>query len=102
MAGEAQRERSRLAWRCRRGRREWDLLLLDWLTRHFDAASRQQRARFAALLELPEAELERYLLRASHPLAAELAEPSPLSPTAAAARPGAGPAAVDPSPWQPS
>jgi antitoxin CptB len=65
-------DRSRLAWRCRRGRREWDVLLLGWLERHYEAASGSQRAAFAALLELPDAELERYLAAAEHPLGAGL------------------------------
>ena len=67
-------QRSRLAWRCRRGRKEWDELLLGWLAAHFDRATEPQRARFAALLELPDAELERYLMAAEHPLRAELPE----------------------------
>ncbi len=75
MSGQADPQRARLSWRCRRGRREWDLLLLDWLARHYDAASPRQRARFAAVLELPDPELESYLLRAEHPLGAELPDP---------------------------
>jgi antitoxin CptB len=67
-------EHGRLAWRCRRGRREWDLLLLDWLGRHYDSSTVVQRARFAAVLELPDPELERYLLQAQHPLGADLPE----------------------------
>ncbi len=56
------------------GRREWDLLLLDWLDRHYDGSTAAQRARFAAILELADPELERYLLQAEHPLEAELPE----------------------------
>ena len=70
-------ERARLAWRCRRGRREWDLLLLDWLERHYESVTALQRARFAAVLELSDPELERYLLQARHPLPADLPEPLP-------------------------
>jgi antitoxin CptB len=73
MADGALHDRSRLAWRCRRGRREWDMLLLGWLERHYDSASGAQRAAFAALLELPDPLLERFLLSAGHPLAADLA-----------------------------
>lgn len=69
------RERARLRWRCRRGRREWDLLLLGWLERHYDAATPAQRARFAAILELPDPELEGYLMAAGHPLGVELPAP---------------------------
>jgi antitoxin CptB len=69
--------RSRLSWRCRRGRREWDVLLLSWLERHFDTATARQRAAFAALLELPDADLEHFLATAEHPLQAELQMPAP-------------------------
>jgi antitoxin CptB len=72
-------DRSRLAWRCRRGTKELDLLLLGWLGRHFELATAEQRARFAALLELPDPDLARYLMAARHPLEADLGglEPSP-------------------------
>jgi antitoxin CptB len=69
-------DRSRLLWRCRRGRKELDLLLLDWVEQHFEAATAAQRARFAALLELSDPDLEHYLMRLGRPLAAALAEPS--------------------------
>ena len=68
----ASQHRSRLSWRCRRGRREWDVLLLGWLERHFDTATARQRAAFAQLLELPDADLERFLASSEHPLQAEL------------------------------
>ncbi len=85
MAGGDGQDRARLTWRCRRGTKELDLLLLGWLARHFDSATVAQRARFAALLDLPDPELARYLLAATHPLAADLvdnpgAEPSPQPP----------------------
>jgi antitoxin CptB len=54
--------RARLAWRCRRGMRELDLLLLAWLERHYERADAQQRAQFAALLELPDPQLAACLL----------------------------------------
>ena len=72
----AAQNRSLLSWRCRRGRREWDVLLLSWLERHFDTATAGQRAAFAALLELPDADLERFLATAEHPLKAELPLPA--------------------------
>jgi antitoxin CptB len=74
----AAQNRSRLSWRCRRGRREWDVLLLSWLERHFDTATAPQRAAFEALLELPDAELEHFLATAEHPLQAELPVPVPV------------------------
>jgi antitoxin CptB len=76
MAGPADPERSRLGWRCRRGRREWDLLLSAWLNRHYEAATAAQRARFERILELSDPALEGYLRAAGHPLPVDLPEPS--------------------------
>jgi len=66
-------DRSRLAWRCRRGVKELDLLLMGWLSRDFESATPDERERFAALLELPDPELARYLLGAELPRQAALA-----------------------------
>ncbi len=60
-------EHSRLRWRCRRGMRELDLMLNAWLETSFEHAGAQQRAEFEQLLELPDPELERYLLWAVRP-----------------------------------
>jgi antitoxin CptB len=73
-------ERSRLLWRCRRGRKELDLLLLDWMDRHFESATIEQRAGFARLLELPDPDLERYLMGLGGALSAD---PSRLPPACA-------------------
>ncbi len=83
----AAQNRSRLSWRCRRGRREWDVLLLSWLERHFDTATARQRAAFEALLELPDPELELFLATAEHPLQAELSLPVPGPATEPSRRP---------------
>jgi antitoxin CptB len=52
----------KLRWRCRRGMKELDLLLRDWLDTRFEAASEAERGGFQALLELPDPQLARYLL----------------------------------------
>lgn len=44
-------QRSRLTWRCRRGMRELDVLLSDWLLHRFDASSDALQRDFARLLE---------------------------------------------------
>ncbi|MGA2562194.1 MAG: succinate dehydrogenase assembly factor 2 [Steroidobacteraceae bacterium] len=59
--------RSILTWRCRRGVKELDLLLLGWLERYFEAATAEERAAFAALLELPDPQLACYLLGNERP-----------------------------------
>jgi len=66
-------ERSRLAWRCRRGMKELDLLLLAWLESAYDSAGADERARFIALLALPDPQLVRYLTGAERPEDAALA-----------------------------
>jgi antitoxin CptB len=58
---------SRLRWRCRRGMRELDVLLLRYLERTYPAASPADRAAFAQLLELPDPELFGYLVGRSVP-----------------------------------
>jgi antitoxin CptB len=65
--------RPRLAWRCRRGMKELDLLLAGWLERQFERASEAERCQFAALLELPDPEIAGYLLRRQRPQPAALA-----------------------------
>ena len=44
-------QRPRLAWRCRRGMRELDVLLSDWLTQRFESSGKGLQNDFARLLE---------------------------------------------------
>jgi antitoxin CptB len=55
-------QRGRLAWRCRRGMKELDLLLREYLDQHWVAADSGDRDAFTRLLELPDPELASYLL----------------------------------------
>src|ERR1700676_2584091 len=71
--GPTAANRPRLAWRCRRGMKELDLLLVGWLDAQFDRASEAQRGQFEALLELPDPQLARYLLGGERPENADLA-----------------------------
>ena len=57
----------RLAWRCRRGMKELDLILQAWLEEGYERASPAERLLFAEFLELPDPELARYLLGADTP-----------------------------------
>jgi antitoxin CptB len=66
-------DRARLAWRCRRGMKELDLLLSGWLDKRFERASAEQRCQFEALLELPDPLLARYLLGRQRPEPSDLA-----------------------------
>jgi antitoxin CptB len=65
-AGEG-RERARLRWRCRRGMKELDLVLLRYLEQDYDAASPADRAAFARILDLQDPELFGYLVGRAEP-----------------------------------
>jgi antitoxin CptB len=55
-------EPGRLRWRCRRGMRELDFLLLRYLERDWPAAGPSERAAFRALLERQDPEINALLL----------------------------------------
>lgn len=57
----------RLRWRCRRGMRELDRLLLGYLDTRYSGASAAEQAEFAALLELQDPVLWRYLTGRDEP-----------------------------------
>jgi len=52
----------KLEWRCRRGMKELDLLLVRYLRERMHAASTDERAAFTEFLELPDPDIARYLL----------------------------------------
>jgi len=54
--------RRRLRWQCRRGMRELDLLLLDFLERGYEALAPEEKAAFERLLEYPDTLLQELLL----------------------------------------
>lgn len=54
---------ARLKWQCRRGMRELDELLTDYLERRFAHAAGTEQQAFRELLALPDALLIDYLLR---------------------------------------
>jgi len=67
-----------LRWRCRRGMKELDLVLEQWLERRYPGASHGERLQFARFLELPDPQMAGYLLGGETPpdpaLAALVAE----------------------------
>ncbi|HET8691552.1 MAG TPA: succinate dehydrogenase assembly factor 2 [Steroidobacteraceae bacterium] len=60
-------ELSRLKWRCRRGMKELDLLLLRWLERGWPRADAERRRAFEWLLEQPDPDLADWLLGGLRP-----------------------------------
>ena len=65
-------ELRRLRWRCRRGMKELDQLLLRWLEREWAAASEAQRGVFLRLLDCEDDRLWRWFLGHENPSDAEL------------------------------
>jgi antitoxin CptB len=57
----------RLEWRCRRGMKELDILLLRHLRGQLAVAPSEERAVFAEFLELPDPDIARYLLAGDVP-----------------------------------
>lgn len=63
MVGDAlNRERDRLRWQCRRGMRELDLLLEDFMVDQYGTLDADQRRAFRALLECPDQLLLDYFM----------------------------------------
>lgn len=54
-------ELNKLRWRCRRGSKELDLLLLNYLDQHYLAASADEQQAFQQLLQLEDPQLMAYL-----------------------------------------
>jgi antitoxin CptB len=54
--------RGQLAWHCRRGMKELDLLLLGYLSVHWADAAADEKTAFEAFLQLPDPVIAGYLL----------------------------------------
>lgn len=60
-------QRSRLIWRCRRGIREMDILLLDYLETHYDNASTEDQDTFEELLEEADLDILSWIMEKTTP-----------------------------------
>jgi antitoxin CptB len=60
-------ELRRLEWRCRRGMKELDFLLVRYLRDRHALAPNDERAAFIEFLELPDPDIARYLLAGDVP-----------------------------------
>ena len=65
-------ELKRLRWKCRRGMKELDFLLLRWLDANFIAASASERHNFERLLTVEDDQLWAWFLGRSQPQDPEL------------------------------
>ena len=61
-------ERSRLLWRCRRGARELDSLLMPFAEQHYDFMSPNQRDSLNRLLKRQDPEILDWLYKRSRPV----------------------------------
>jgi len=66
-------EESRLRWQCRRGMRELDELLIRYLEDYYPNDDAASKAAFQAVLELPDPELNGYLLQRQMPTSEPIA-----------------------------
>lgn len=55
-------EQGQLAWRCRRGMRELDLILIRYLEQRWPGATATERTAFELFLQLPDPQIAGYLL----------------------------------------
>lgn len=62
-----------MRWQCRRGMRELDELLLRYLDEYYPNDGDDDKAAFRAVLELPDPELNGYLLQRQTPSAEPIA-----------------------------
>jgi antitoxin CptB len=62
MREETLHSRKRLAWQCRRGMRELDVLLNGFLQQRFEHLDEHERDSFARLLDYPDAVLLEWLM----------------------------------------
>jgi antitoxin CptB len=57
----------RLRWQCRRGAKELDLVLLDYLENHYSLADADEQNRFIELLQLEDTELLTTIMKSEPP-----------------------------------
>ena len=63
----------KLRWRCRRGMKELDLLVLGYLDHHYPTASAEEQQAFANLLEQQDPLLMAYVVGRETPVDATMA-----------------------------
>lgn len=61
-------EQARLKWMCRRGMKELDVLLENYLEHHYHAASEAEQAAFRSILELDDPVLWYYVMERDQPM----------------------------------
>lgn len=65
-------DRSRLLWRCRRGIREMDIVLQDFLNQSYDSLSDADKNTFSALLDEADLDILNWLMGKDEPTSENL------------------------------
>ena len=65
---------AQLRWRCRRGLRELDVLLMSYFDHHFCNSSRERQLAFVALLEMQDPVILSYLTGNTKPKDSAIAD----------------------------
>jgi antitoxin CptB len=65
-------EVARLKWKCRRGMKELDLLLVRYLDSHYPSANQEEQGAFRELLEMQDPELFAFVTGRERPATEEL------------------------------
>ncbi len=60
-------ERSRLLWRCRRGIREMDIILTEFLEQSYDALADEDKKAFVQLLDEPDLDILNWIMGKGEP-----------------------------------
>ena len=60
-------QRSRLLWRCRRGIREMDILLQDYLELYYDTSSANEKNTFEELLDEADLDILSWIMQKTSP-----------------------------------
>lgn len=60
-------QRPRLLWRCRRGIREMDILLQDYLQVHYDSSSANEKNTFEELLDEADLDILSWIMQKTSP-----------------------------------
>jgi antitoxin CptB len=60
-------DKSRLAWRCRRGMREMDILFEKFVQKEYDRLTREQKQLFDRFLDEPDADIYAWITGKNKP-----------------------------------
>ena len=66
------REKSRILWRCRRGTKEMDLLLQQFVVEHYDSLAPKAQTAFRRLLDQPDPDIMDWVMGKVEPPTADV------------------------------